>query len=188
MEDATSEHMEQREHAEHAAHSGDPLLLKVSATIAVLAVAAATVGSLETVESGAALSRKSEAVLLQDRATDRWAYFQAQSVKRNMYDIAAASVPAQAESFGAKARGYEREAAQTRAEAEELERLSRELVEGGERREHRHHVLTAGVTLLHVGIAVATLSIILRGRRWPWYAAMALGLGGAAVAGLAYAA
>ena len=47
-------------------------------------------------------------------------------------------------------------------------------------------MLTVGVTLLHVGIAVATLSIIMRGRRWPWYAAMGLGVVGTAVAGYAY--
>ena len=46
---------------------------------------------------------------------------------------------------------------------------------------------SAGVTLLHVGIAVATLSIILRGRRWPWHAAIALGVVGTIVAAYAYA-
>ncbi len=66
MEDATTEHLEHREHAEHAAHSGDPLIVKVSVTIALLAVVAASVGSLETIESGAALSKKSEPVLLQN--------------------------------------------------------------------------------------------------------------------------
>jgi hypothetical protein len=183
----TSEQMEHREHAEHAAHSGDPLLLWVSATIAILAVVAASVGSLETIESGAAISKKSESVLLQNRATDRWSFFQAQSLKKNMYDIAKATNPAQAEAFDAKARGYETEGESTRQKAEELDHESDALLEEGEHHEKRHHVLTAGVTLLHVGIAIATLSIIMRGRRWPWYAAMALGVLGSAVAAWAYA-
>ena len=86
MEDATLEHLEHREHAEHAAHSGEPLIIKVSVTIAILAVVAATVGSLETIESGAALSKKSESAIVQNRATDQWSYFQAQSIKKNMFD------------------------------------------------------------------------------------------------------
>ncbi len=114
MEDATTEHLERREHAEHAAHSGDPLLTKVSVTIAILAVVAATIGSLETVESGTALSKKSESVLLQNRATDRWSYFQAQSIKKNMYDIARTANPAQDEAFTAKARGYETDSEATK--------------------------------------------------------------------------
>ena len=188
MDDTTSEHMEHREHAEHAAHSGDPLLLRVSATIAVLAVVAATIGSLETVESGTAISKKSESVLVQNRATDRWAYFQAQSIKKNMYDIAKEAIPAKADSYDAKARGYETDGDATRREAEELGHESDALLQQGEHHEKRHHILTAGVTLLHVGIAVATLSIILRGRRWPWYTAMALGVVGCAVGAYAYAA
>ena len=46
-----TEHFEHAEHAAHAAHSGDPFLAQVSMTIAILAVAAATVGSLETIET-----------------------------------------------------------------------------------------------------------------------------------------
>ena len=186
MDNDISEQMEHREHAEHAANSGDPSLLRVSATIAILAVVAASVGSLETIESGTAISKTSESVLLQNRATDRWSYFQAQSIKKNMYDIAGTADPAQAEAYGAKARAYEKDGEATREKAEELGRESDALLGDGEHHEKRHHVLTAGVTLLHVGIAVATLSIILRGRRWPWYAAMALGAAGTAVAGYAY--
>ena len=58
MEDATLEHLEHREHAEHAAHSGEPLIIKVSVTIAILAVVDATVGSLETITRFACRMRK----------------------------------------------------------------------------------------------------------------------------------
>ena len=187
MEDATTEHLERREHAEHAAHTGDPLLMKVSVTIAILAVVAATIGSLETVESGTALSKKSESVLLQNRATDQWSYFQAQSIKKNMYDIAKLGTPAQAAAFDAKARDYEADSETTKGKAEALGRESEALLGDGEHHEKRHHVLTVGVTLLHVGIAVATLSIIMRGRRWPWQASMVLGVVGSIVAAYAYA-
>ena len=186
MEDATLEHLENREHAEHAAHSGEPLIIKVSVTIAILAVVAATVGSLETIESGAALSKKGESAIVQNRATDQWSYFQAQSIKKNMYDIAKQTSPAQAEAFDGKARDYEKESQETKAKAVELGQESDRLIEEGELREHRHHVLTVGVTMLHVSIAIATIAIIMQGQRWPWYASMALGAAGTAVALFAY--
>jgi hypothetical protein len=52
-----------------------------------------------------------------------------------------------------------------------------------ERRERRHHILTVAVTFPHV--AIATISIIMQGRRWPWRCAIALGLIGSL--GAAYA-
>ena len=185
MEDATLEHLENREHAEHAAHSGEPLIIKVSVTIAILAVVAATVGSLETIESGAALSKKGESAIVQNKATDQWSYFQAQSIKKNMYDIAKQTSPAQAEAFDGKARDYEKESQETKAKAVELGQESDRLIEEGELREHRHHVLTVATTLLHIAIAIATIAIIVRKARWPYYSAIALGALG--VVGTVYA-
>ena len=186
MDSDVSEHFEHAEHAEHAAHSGNPFLAKVSVTIAILAVIAATVGSLETVESGKAISDKNESVLLQNKATDRWAFFQAQTIKKNMYDIASASNPAKAGDFDTKARGYEKEGAEIRSQAEDLEKDRDAKLEDSERHEHRHHTLTTGVTMLHVSIAVATIAIIMSGKRWPWYSAMVLGGLGTIVAATAY--
>jgi hypothetical protein len=47
MSESPVEHFE---HAEHAALLGDPFLTQVAVTVAILAVIAATVGSLETLE------------------------------------------------------------------------------------------------------------------------------------------
>src|SRR6201996_4534142 len=87
--DPALEAHEHAEHAEHAAHERNPFISKVSITVAVLAVMAAAAGSLETVEGGRAITESSEAVLAQDRATDAWNEYQADSLKRHMYDIAA---------------------------------------------------------------------------------------------------
>src|SRR6185312_2356623 len=91
---------EHAEHAEHAAHERNPFVSKVSTTVAVLAVMAAAAGSLETVEGGRAITQSSEAVLAQDKATDAWNEYQADSLKRHMYEIAKISSPAQAEKYG----------------------------------------------------------------------------------------
>jgi hypothetical protein len=88
-EEAPTEHFEQAEHAEHAAHVGTPFLLTVSVTIAILAVIAASVGSLETIETAATLTEQNAASLLQNKTSDQWAFFQAKSIKKNAYDLAA---------------------------------------------------------------------------------------------------
>lgn len=189
MNDSPTEHLEHAEHAEHAAHSGDPFLARVSVTIAILAVIAATVGSLETIESGMAIGQKNESVLLQNRASDDWAFFQAQSIKKNLYDLFAAEVATDTDRKAAldtKARQYESEGAEIRSKAEALEKERDAKLEESTAHEERHHLLTAGVTLLHVAIALTTIAIIMRGRRWPWYGGMALAAVGSVIAGLAY--
>src|SRR5271156_1542268 len=87
--DPALEAHEHAEHAEHAAHEKNPFISRVSITVAVLAVMAAAAGSLETVEGGRAITESSEAVLAQDKATDSWNEYQADSLKRHMYEIAA---------------------------------------------------------------------------------------------------
>ena len=77
------------EHAEHAAHANDPFISRVSITIAVLAVLAAGVGSLETMEAGAAIQSSSEAVLEQNKASDIWDEYLTDSLKKHLYGIAA---------------------------------------------------------------------------------------------------
>ena len=184
--EAPTEHFEHVEHAEHAAHSGDPFLSRVSMTIAILAVAAATVGSLETIETAGAISEKNHAVLLQNKATDNWNFYQAKSIKKNMYDIAAITNPDHKDDFDRDARRNEADQKEIQDKAKELERQSDEALEASGHHEHRHHVLTIAVTFLHVSIAVATISIILRGQRWPWMTSLALGAAGVIGAAAAY--
>jgi hypothetical protein len=184
--ESPTEHLEHVEHAEHAAHSGDPFLARVSMTIAILAVAAATVGSLETIETAGAISEKNHAVLLQNKATDNWNFYQAKSIKKNMYDIAAITNPDRKDAFDKDARRNEADQTEIQNKAKELEHQSDEALEKSDHHEHRHHVLTVAVTLLHVSIAIATIAIIMRGQRWPWYGSMALGTAGVIGAAVAY--
>jgi hypothetical protein len=185
MSEIPTEHFEHQEHAAHAAHVGG-FAAMVAITIAVLAVAAAGVGSLETVESGAAIMAKNEAVLHQNKATDQWNFFQARSLKRNIYEIAAAQGGPKADEYRTRVKEYETESADIQAKAHELENASEHALQTSERHEARHHRLTLGATLLHISIAVATVAIVSGGKRWPWQAAVALGVIGVAVAATAY--
>ena len=190
MEDATQEHLEHAEHAEHAAHENNPFLTTVSITIAILAVIAATIGSLETLETANAIAEKNAAVLKQSQASDQWTYYQAKSLKKNMFEIATAQAvaagSAKADDFAKPAKRYENEQDEIKKQAEELEHQRDEKLESGDHHEHRHHILTIGVTIVHVSIAIATIAIITKGKRWPWIMALGLCALGVVFSGTAY--
>ena len=171
---------EQHERAEHAHHAQDPFVTRVSITIALLAVAAAIVGSLETVQSATAINATSRAVLAQDQATDVWNEYQADSLKKHLYGVAA-------DTPGPNAARYRKTSAdqvaaqktlRDRATAGEHERDR--LVEAAETAETRHHWLTAAAALLEIGIGISSVSIITKNRLF-WFGALALGLGGVAL-------
>lgn len=178
------ENHEHVEHAEHAAHSGG-LSSWVSMTIALLAVLSAVVGSLETIASGQALSQKNEAVLAQAKASDSWAFYQAKSLKKHIYGIAA-------DQGGPKADKYRKTQADNAADEEKIQDEAKALekerdvhLKEADVAEERHHRLTMAATLLHMGIAIATIAII-AGRRWPWLGSLVLGAVGSALAVWAY--
>jgi|SRR5580658_395627 hypothetical protein len=179
------EHHEHLEHAEHAALSHDPLILQVTFTIAVLAVAAAIAASLETTESDAAIVSKNDAVLVQDQATDQWGFANSKSLRKKVFEIAADSGGAKTDAYtkSAKHEGEDEETA--KAAAKGLETRRDAYLEQAERHERRHSRLTVASTLLHMAIAIATLAILLH-RRWPWIAAILLSLVGAAIGVWAY--
>src|SRR5271167_2927127 len=69
---------ELKEHAEEGAH--EPSLVPVTLTMAILAVVIATVTLLGH-------RAHTEEVLLQSRAADQWAYFQAKEIRRRNYEL-----------------------------------------------------------------------------------------------------
>jgi hypothetical protein len=176
---------EHLEHAEHAAHAGDPFIALVSITIAVLAVLAAVTSSLETFESAGATISASRAVLYQDQATDEWSFYEAKSIKKNIYTIAADANAAHAQDYvkKAKAEGEDEDVAQD--DAKKLEDDREQQVKLSDVHEGRHHRLTVGATLLEMGIALSTIAIVTR-KRWPWYTSVTLGVIGAIIAGVTY--
>ena len=186
MSESPTEHFEHAEHAGHVAELGDPFLTKVSITIALLAVLAATVGSLETLETSAVTVAKSEAVFAQNKATDAWNFFQAKSTRAALYQIGSETAPAKRDDFLKEVTRYRKEQEDIQKDAKEHEHRAEEFSHKGERHEHKHHILTVAATLLHISIAIATISIIMRGQRWPWYAAVALGVAGVVTTAAAY--
>jgi hypothetical protein len=176
---------EHREHAEHASHDPDPFVGRVSITVAVLAVLAATTGSLETVEASGAITSASEAVLSQDRATDSWNEYQADSLKRHIYSIAADAGGPHADAYKATAKAQSASQAEIRARAAENEAERDKLMAAGRVHERRHHWLTIAATSLEVAIAICTVAIVTRRRRF-WAGSIVLGVVGVAVLAATY--
>jgi hypothetical protein len=103
-----------------------------------------------------------------------------------MYQIAAAAGGSDAAQFQADAKRNEADSADRQAKAVDFEKQVDEKLNDSNLRAHRHYVLTFAVTLLHISIAVATLSIIMHGKRWPWIGSLALGAFGLVAAASAY--
>ena len=185
MTDPALEAHEHAEHAEHAAHENDPFISRVSITIALLAVIATITGSLETLEDGSAIISAQEAVLAQDKATDKWSFFEAKSVKSKIYAVAADQGGPKAAEFAKKAKDESDEQKAISKEATKLEDEREASIKISQAHEHRHHRLALGATLLEMGIAISTIAIITR-KRWPWAVSGLLGVGGVAVAIWAY--
>ncbi|HXU99924.1 MAG TPA: DUF4337 family protein [Caulobacteraceae bacterium] len=185
MADSPLEELEAHEHAEHAAHAAhpgaNPLIGQVTLTIAVLAVAAAVVASLETTEGDRTIVAKNDAVLQQNRATDEWNFFQAKSLKKNLYVLAADQAGPKATAYAKVAAKNAAEEAGIQTQAKSLEAKRDAAGETAERHEWRHERLTIASTLLHMSIAIATLAIILT-RRWPWVVSLVLAAAGSLLA------
>ena len=176
---------EHTEHARHAAHAGDPFISRIAISVAVLAVLAAVSGSLESIEGGRALNFTSEAVLAQDRATDAWSEYQADSVKKHIYGVAADGGGANAGRYRKLEKENVDKQDSIRKDAKSGEAERNRLLGASAAHEERHHWLTGAATLFEIGIAMSTVAIITR-RHWLWFAALGFGAVGSVLLASAY--
>jgi hypothetical protein len=172
---------EQQERATEAAHKKDVFVSRVSILVAILAVVMAATSSLENTETAATITGFSRAVLAQDRATDQWNFYEAKSLKKNIFDVAAAQAGPKADDYAQKSAHEAADEKQAQTTAKSFETQRDQALESSELHEHRHHRLAIAATLLEIGIAISTIAIITR-RHWPWAMAALLGLGGLVVA------
>ena len=121
----------------------------------------------------------------QEKATDDWAFYQAKSLKKNIYGIAADAGGPHAATYQAQQAKNAADEARIEEKAKGEEEDRTRLMEVSERHEKRHHWLTGAATALEIGIAIATVAIITK-RRSFWLSAVGLGVAGVALGGLAY--
>ncbi len=151
----------------HEGHESDPFGQRIGVLAAIIAVflAAVTIMSHRS---------HTDAVIYKTEANDKWAFFQAKSIKRAQYDIAA-RVSSQSgsglvEEFKKESERYKREDEEIQKEAQEKE------AETGlaERRALRYDV---GEGLLELGLVLCSLYFISKKKLFPAVGIVSAGAG-----------
>ncbi|MFZ5795636.1 MAG: DUF4337 domain-containing protein [Sphingomonas sp.] len=166
------------EEIEDRAHRREPLSQKIALFSAVLATLGAIVSFLGGHTQNDALYYKNEAVLMKARASDSWAYYQAEDIKRHLADTVVKIAPASASAAAADSRKYAKRAAVLRATAEDLDRKSEEADAESRRALSPHTKLAIAMTFIQIAIALASISALTQ-RRW-----LLWGAGASAVLGV----
>jgi hypothetical protein len=159
---------ELQEHAEEAHH--DPTLAPVTVTMAVLAVLVATVSLLGH-------RTHTEELLLQNQSTDRWAQYQAKSIRRHNYDMFAdllsVSAVRDAEAASKLRERYAREVERYREDQKELDAEARKLEAETAHARRQADRFDLAEVFLEVALVITSMTLLTR-RRAFWLAALVI--------------
>jgi len=167
---------ELHERAEKGQH--DPALAPVSFTMAILAVLVAAVSLLGH-------RAHTEELLLQNKATDQWAYYQAKNIRRHTYqlflDLLSISEGKNAERSVEVKEKYQRELERYKDEQKDIEAEARKLEKETDLERRKANRFDLGEVFLEVALVITSITLLTR-RRMFWHAGIALGLVGLTVA------
>ena len=177
MPDELSELQENAEHGrEH------PSLAPISVTMAILAVCVAVVSLLGH-------RSHTEELLMQNRATDQWAYYQAKNIRRHNYEMSLdllGLVEFKDKEQASKIRDkYKGEADRYTKEQAEIEEQAKELEAESARAGHKSDRFDLGEVFLEVALVISSLALLSRKLIF-WYLGMISGVAGLAVAVTGY--
>ncbi len=167
---------ELQELEEHAAHAHvNPSLAPVSLTMAVLAVLVAVAALLGH-------RAHTEEVVLQAKASDQWAYYQAKNIREHQDELFVASnangaSDADRQRFAQEAERYKHEKNDIQKEAREFERE----VAMERRRADRYDL---SEVFLEIGLVITSITL-LSGRRIFWHLGVIFGVIGIVIAVIA---
>jgi len=164
--------MELKEHADHGSEEHN--LAPVTLTMAILAVLVASVTLLGH-------RAHTEEVLLQSRAADQWAYYQAKEIRRRNYELFldelsifslqdSAHADAIKEKYAKEVERYAEELKDIQAEAKKAEAE----VKVEEARADRYDL---GEVLLEAALVICSITLLTRKKIF-WYLGILLGLAG----------
>ena len=167
---------ELQEHAEHAKH--DPSLAPVSLTMAVLAVLVAVVSLLGH-------RAHTEEVVLQAKASDQWAFYQAKNIRRHtdelFTDLTSVEATTDAAALAKLRSKYSDEATRYKDEQKELEAEARKLEAEVATERHRADRYDLAEVFLEIGLVITSITL-LSGRRIFWALGILFGVTGIVVA------
>ena len=178
----TQELKENLEEADEKAEESQraPWLMWLSLSTAIIAVMAA-IASLESGDhANEAIVLKTDATLTQSAADDAWAFYQAKSVKEDMYRALGPLAP-RPEVAAEWTKKANEESAQKAEKKTEAEKLAGEVKTADtESRQHLalHHQFAKSVTIFQVAIALAAIAALAR-RKALWWVSLGVGALGA---------
>jgi hypothetical protein len=168
---------------EHAAHAKeDPSLAPISVTMAVLAVLVAVVTLLGH-------RAHTEEVVLQAKASDQWAYYQAKNIRRHedeiFSDLASVQTTTDAAALAKLREKYSSEATRYKDDQKEIEDKAREMEAEVATERNRADRYDLAEVFLEVGLVITSITL-LSGRRLFWMFGMLMGVIGIVLAGTGF--
>lgn len=171
-----NEVQELKEHAEHGAHQSEMRPVAFTMSLLAVLVAVTTVLGHRT---------HTEAVLLQNKATDQWNEYQAKKIRSYDTSLAADllnSVTIADKDKEAKiAKAYADHQAKWDADLKEDQEKARSLEERVERAEAHASRYDLGEALLEIGLVITSVTLLTRSNIY-WYLGMLFAAGGIASA------
>jgi hypothetical protein len=175
-DDMSEELHELHERAEHAREHPD--LAPVTLTMAVLAVLVATVSLLGH-------RTHTEEILLQNRVTDQWGYYQAKNIRRHtdslFADLASVMATKDPEAASKLQEKYRTESDRYKDELKELDSKARETENETEHATRKADRFDLGEVFLEVALVITSITL-LSGRRIFWHLGLLLATAGILIA------
>lgn len=171
------------EPAEGQPHWLIPAIAITTAVLAMLAAYASYAGGRAVHDSLASLT---EAAVLQSQASDQWAFYQAEGIKRHVFEVqrdtlrlgGTAGGTALAVRYGREATRYAAAQRKISKDAQALEQRRDDARRIAERYDSLHERLGSAVAFFQVGIVLCSVAAIIR--RTPlWYGGIVAGAAGA---------
>src|ERR1035437_4145390 len=167
---------ELQEHAEHAREHPD--LAPVTLTMAVVAVLVATVSLLGH-------RTHTEEIILQNKVTDQWAYYQAKNIRRHndelFADLTTVIASKDAEAAAKLHEKYRAEADRYKDDQKELDAKARELEKDADLTRRKADRFDLGEVFLEIALVITSITL-LSGRRVFWHLGLLMGTAGIVVA------
>lgn len=159
-----------------------------SLSIVFLAVLAAIATQWSGKYGSRVLAALNDSTFQQAKASDQWSFYQAKSIKQNLYEISRESVTTHAdantpagmrpEDVAAKIAKYEAEKKQIKEEAEKFEKLRDKARQDASEASRLGAGMGSAVAMFQISIALGSICLLTK-KKSLWYLSLALGVIGA---------
>jgi Domain of unknown function (DUF4337) len=176
----TDELSELQENAEHGREN--PSLAPISVTMAILAVCVAVVSLMGH-------RSHTEELLMQNHATDQWAYYQAKNIRMHNYEMGLDQLAlTEFKDKGAadKVREkYQSEAERYKKEQDDIQKKAMEFEDESTKAQHKGDRFDLGEVFLEVALVITSLALLTKNRFY-WLLGLLAGGAGLVVAATGY--